>query len=98
MNRRQRIESLFDGALDRPSAERAEWLANACADDAEPRAEVEALLDQRGALLFDLGRYAESERTHLAGLARAARSLGREHPTTESLRETLANALAASGR
>jgi len=42
--RRQQIESLFEAALHVPESSRAEWLAEACEDDAELRAEVEALL------------------------------------------------------
>jgi serine/threonine protein kinase len=43
-DRWQRIESLYYEALERPASERAVWLAEACADDAELRHEVEVLL------------------------------------------------------
>lgn len=42
--RRQRIEAIFDEALDRPASERSHFLASACTGDPELRAEVEALL------------------------------------------------------
>lgn len=39
-----RVWELFDAALEKPDAERAGWLAEACGADAELRAEVEGLL------------------------------------------------------
>jgi len=39
-----RLEALFDGAFDLPAAERAAWLASACPDDPELRAEVQRML------------------------------------------------------
>ena len=42
--RRQRIEAIFDEALDRPSSQRDAFLDSACAGDPELRAEAEALL------------------------------------------------------
>ncbi|UCC83559.1 MAG: tetratricopeptide repeat protein [Gemmatimonadota bacterium] len=41
---RERIEALFDSALEQPSSERAGWLAGVCADEDELYAEVMALL------------------------------------------------------
>jgi non-specific serine/threonine protein kinase len=40
----QQIESLFDGALERPEEERLPWLAEACSDDPGLRSEVEQML------------------------------------------------------
>ena len=45
----QQVEEVFQTALDRPAVERAEYLATACAADAELRAQVEALLAQHEA-------------------------------------------------
>ena len=42
----RRLEELFAGALERSAGERMAWLAAACADDAELRGRVEALLAQ----------------------------------------------------
>ncbi|MGD8698784.1 MAG: serine/threonine-protein kinase [Gemmatimonadales bacterium] len=42
--RRQRIESLFEAALGRPTGERARFLAGACDGDPEMKVEVEGLL------------------------------------------------------
>jgi pimeloyl-ACP methyl ester carboxylesterase len=44
VERRQRIEELFDGALELSREERGAFLASACAGDLELRAEVSALL------------------------------------------------------
>jgi len=41
----ERVQARFAEAMDVPPAERAAWLANACAGDAALRAEVEALID-----------------------------------------------------
>ena len=41
---RQRIKDLFNSALDRPSAERSQFLDAACTGDESLRAEVESLL------------------------------------------------------
>lgn len=46
--RRQRIESLFEAALERPAAARAAWLSGACSGDRELQSEVEALLAAHG--------------------------------------------------
>ncbi|NIN71961.1 MAG: tetratricopeptide repeat protein [Gemmatimonadetes bacterium] len=43
-NRRERIEALFESALEQPPSERAGWLAGMCADESELYAEVMALL------------------------------------------------------
>ena len=40
------IESLYHGALARPTAERGAYLNDACTGDAELRADVQSLLDQ----------------------------------------------------
>ncbi len=60
-----RIKPLLDGVLDRPTAERGAFLAEACPDDAALRAEVEALAsahDSAGTFLDDplLGEAAAS--------------------------------------
>src|SRR5262245_646891 len=50
----QRIDELFQAALERESAERAAWLAEACAGDDGLRSEVEALLaslDEAGSFM-----------------------------------------------
>ena len=49
----QRIEAILDEALELPGEEHAAYLDQACAGDAEFRAEVEALLaaDQTGGFL-----------------------------------------------
>jgi tRNA A-37 threonylcarbamoyl transferase component Bud32 len=44
-----RLEALFDGAFDLPVGARAEWLASACPDDPELRAEVLRMLAAHGA-------------------------------------------------
>ncbi|MBI1765116.1 MAG: serine/threonine protein kinase [Acidobacteria bacterium] len=48
-DRWQQLKELFNDALERPPAERAAFLDAACADDAELRREVEALLAEHGA-------------------------------------------------
>src|SRR5713101_7069596 len=48
-DRWQRIEELYHAALERPEGERAAYLREACADDAELRKEVEELLRQESA-------------------------------------------------
>jgi serine/threonine protein kinase len=42
------IEEIFQGALDRPPAEREKYLKEACGDDAALRAEIESLLENEG--------------------------------------------------
>ena len=44
-NRWSLIEDVFQGALERPFAERKQYLADACGDDPELLAEVESLLE-----------------------------------------------------
>ena len=44
VERAQHVEKLFEQALDRPPGERASFLAEACGDDADERAEIESLL------------------------------------------------------
>lgn len=44
VERAQNVEKLFEQALDRPRGERASFLAEACGDDADVRAEIESLL------------------------------------------------------
>jgi len=41
---RERIEAIFEEALDMPAAARSAWLAEACGEDRQLQAEVEALL------------------------------------------------------
>jgi Tol biopolymer transport system component len=45
-DRWRQVESLYHAALARPAGERAAFLAEACGDDAEMRAEVESLIAQ----------------------------------------------------
>ena len=54
-DRWQHLEDLFHAALDRPASERDRFLAEACADDQELRAEVERLLkaDQQASAFID---------------------------------------------
>jgi serine/threonine-protein kinase len=40
----QRVKEIFQAALDKPAAERAQFVANACDGDAELRKQVESLL------------------------------------------------------
>ena len=58
---RDRIERIFDEALDRPLAAREEFLVGTCGDDPELRSEVEAMLDHyastHGALLSELASH-----------------------------------------
>ena len=48
VDRRREIESIFDGALDRPADDRSAWLAERCAGDGALQREVEALLSAHG--------------------------------------------------
>ncbi len=72
--RRGRIEALFEAALDRAPEERAAFLAEACAGDAELHAEVSALLGAHdvpeGILESDPKRLMEGDRATLAPGAR----------------------------
>ena len=52
----QRVQALFDAAVDRPLEERASFLAEACGDDAELRAEVESRLEHDEAASADFMR------------------------------------------
>jgi serine/threonine-protein kinase len=70
--RRQEIEALFEGALEREPAERSGLLDRACGDDVELRAEVEALLaahERAGGVL-------ESDPTRAAAEAIASSPVG----------------------
>jgi serine/threonine protein kinase len=83
--RRQEIEALFEAALDRPRDARTQWLAGACAGDAELLAEVAALLaaHERTAGLLEAplpaGPVVPSElgRNERIGPYRIVRTLGR---------------------
>ncbi len=44
-NRWSLIEAVFQGALERPFAEREQYLADACGDDPELLSEIESLLE-----------------------------------------------------
>ena len=48
MNRWNRIEEIFQSALERPSSERSEYVSQACGEDAELRLEIESLLANDG--------------------------------------------------
>jgi serine/threonine protein kinase len=48
MDRWKRIEEIFQSALERPLSERNAYIAQACGDDAELRAEIESLLASAG--------------------------------------------------
>jgi hypothetical protein len=58
----QRLEEIFQSALDRPPQGRAAWLDAACAGDAELRCEVDALLaaHESGELDFTRAAFAEA--------------------------------------
>ncbi|MEM8559809.1 MAG: serine/threonine-protein kinase, partial [Bacteroidota bacterium] len=58
-DRWQRVEAVFEQALERPPAERAAFLDRACADDADLRAEVESLLAAYGDASGYFGRLAD---------------------------------------
>ena len=59
----QKVRELFDAAMERPAAERAEWLAQACGDDEALRAKVEQLLQSND----DAGEFMETPAlAHLA--------------------------------
>ncbi|HEX2189261.1 MAG TPA: serine/threonine-protein kinase [Longimicrobiaceae bacterium] len=85
--RRERVEALFEAALDRPAAERAGWLREACWDDPELHDRVERLLaaheraegvlehPPRGVELLGLRVYPETLRR--VGPYRLVREIGR---------------------
>ena len=82
----QHLEDLFHSALERPPAERAAFLDEACSDDPELRAEVERLLaaDEQatafvGRAAADLGRVAATltPESNRIGPYRIVRELGR---------------------
>ena len=54
--RRQRLQELFDAALKRPPEDRASFVAEACGDDAELRAEAESLQEGEAPAGCDLMR------------------------------------------
>ncbi len=56
LSRARRIDELFDRALDREERERAAFLDGECGDDAELRAEVDALLTSHAEMGDFLGR------------------------------------------
>ena len=68
----QRIEPLYYEALERPASERAVWLAQACAGDAELQREIENLL----AANDEASGFLKTQAMHLA-----AHSLAGEMPT-----------------
>lgn len=61
-----RLEALFDAALDVPVERRQAWLDEACAADAELRAEIESLLRSHDRAQGFLGRSAMEEDPELA--------------------------------
>src|SRR4029450_9970447 len=48
-NRWQRVRQVFQATLERPDADRARFLREACTGDSDLRREVESLLDAHGA-------------------------------------------------
>ena len=80
------IQDIFHGALERPAAERDEYLARACANDEELRSEVASLLgsDSNGAgtlgsvVAADLKEWAQASSSSEAGLRVGAYRLVRE--------------------
>jgi eukaryotic-like serine/threonine-protein kinase len=57
----QRLEEIFQSALDHPPQSRATWLDSACGDDIELRCEVDSLLAAHEAGDFDFTRAAFAE-------------------------------------
>ena len=57
----QRLEEIFQSALDRPPQGRAAWLDSACGDDLELRGEVDSLLAAHATGDFDFTRAAFAE-------------------------------------
>jgi eukaryotic-like serine/threonine-protein kinase len=55
MDRWNVIEEIFQSALEKPLSERNAYVAHACGDDAELRAEIESLLASAGNATTDLG-------------------------------------------
>ena len=84
-SRWQRIEDLFQGALDAPLQQREAWLTEKCAGDEKLRAEVARLLDHSGGAGEQLAAVVENGRLALDGDAvpgqmgpyRLVRELGR---------------------
>ena len=74
-SRWQRIEDLFQGALDRPAPQREVWLREQCAGDEELQAEVGRLLEHSGGAGEQLAAVVENARLALDGDA-APRQMG----------------------
>jgi serine/threonine-protein kinase len=76
-DRRQRIEALFEAALDQPPAQRPGWVAAACGGDATLLAEVHELLAAHALAERLLPSPARPERLAMVGPYRLVRELGR---------------------
>jgi serine/threonine-protein kinase len=81
---RDRVDELFEAALERPAAERSAWLHGAAAGDAELVREVEELLAAHeladgvlDANVADVMRRLEPDDTRRIGVYRVVRELGR---------------------
>src|SRR5262245_60859834 len=83
---RERIEAIFDAAIDLPTERRAEWLETACKGDTELYADVLALIEAHerteGILELDPRRVAETLQPHIdegrrIGPYRVVHELGR---------------------
>ena len=86
IDRWNRIEEIFQSALERPSSERSEYLAQVCGDDEELRLEIESLLaSDKGAVTVlhsvieaDVVRLSEASCASEAGLRVGSYRLLRE--------------------
>ena len=73
-NRWQRVRQVFQATLERPDADRARFLREACTGDSDLRREVESLLDAHGAAAG-----------HFTGIARDSRAWTRQRRTESSM-------------
>jgi eukaryotic-like serine/threonine-protein kinase len=71
-NRADRLTSLYHAALERPAAERASFLVQACGGDNALRAEVESLL------AYDAGSFLEAPAAPVAGVGPGTQMVNRQ--------------------
>src|SRR3974390_2556721 len=72
IDRWNRIEEIFQSALERPEAERDEYVAQACGGDAELRSEVESLLASDSGAVTTLRSVIEADVRQLSAAADAS--------------------------
>ena len=72
IDRWNRIEEIFQSALERPEAERDEYVAQACGGDSELRSEVESLLASDSGALTTLRSVIEADVQELGRVASAS--------------------------